>query len=185
MGVQTGAATVEISVAVPQKTSNSSIMWSSYTTPGYILKGLYFLLRDTCSPTFSAALFTIAGICKQPRHPSADEGLMKMWYPYKMEFYAATKKTDIMKFLSKWMELGNITLSEVTRTQKGKHSMFSRSHSYVDPCIKSLDLLAQLSDLIREINLCKCLHRNLQLVKEWRVSMLRHQRDVHITPFLL
>ncbi|KAL6035866.1 hypothetical protein STEG23_034850, partial [Scotinomys teguina] len=49
---------------------------------------------------------------KQPRCPSTEEWIRKMWYIYTMEYYAAEKNNDIMKFASKWMELENVILSE-------------------------------------------------------------------------
>ena len=48
--------------------------------------------RDTCTPVFIAALFVIARTWKQPRCPSADEWIIKLWYIYKMEYYSAIKK---------------------------------------------------------------------------------------------
>jgi hypothetical protein len=60
---------------------------------------------------FIAALFTIVKLWKQPRFPTTDEWIKKMWYLYPMEFYSATKKSEILSFASKWMELGNIILS--------------------------------------------------------------------------
>uniref|UniRef100_A0A8C6CXK4 Uncharacterized protein n=1 Tax=Moschus moschiferus TaxID=68415 RepID=A0A8C6CXK4_MOSMO len=48
--------------------------------------------RDTCTPMFIAALFTIARTWKQPRCPSADEWIKKLWYIYTMEYYSAIKK---------------------------------------------------------------------------------------------
>ncbi|KAL6073786.1 hypothetical protein STEG23_033638, partial [Scotinomys teguina] len=50
---------------------------------------------------------------KQPRCPSTEEWIRKMWYIYTMEYYAAEKNNDIMKFAGKWMKLENVTLSEV------------------------------------------------------------------------
>ncbi|KAL6040162.1 hypothetical protein STEG23_030404 [Scotinomys teguina] len=61
---------------------------------------------------FSAALFVIARTWKQPRCPSTEEWIRKMWYIYTMEYYAAEKNNDIMKFADKWMELENVILSE-------------------------------------------------------------------------
>jgi hypothetical protein len=54
---------------------------------------------------FIAALFTIAKLWKQPRCPTTDEWIKKMWYLYTMEFYSATQKNEILSFTSKWMEL--------------------------------------------------------------------------------
>jgi hypothetical protein len=67
---------------------------------------------------FIAALFTIAKLWKQPRCPTTDKWIKKMWYLYTMEFYAAMKKNEILSFAGKWMELENIILSEVSLAQK-------------------------------------------------------------------
>jgi hypothetical protein len=74
---------------------------------------------------FIAALFTTAKLWKQPRCPSPDEWIKKMWYLYTMEFYSAIKKNEILSFTSKQMELENIILSEVSQAQKTKTRMFS------------------------------------------------------------
>jgi hypothetical protein len=81
--------------------------------------------RGTCTPVFIAALFTIAKLWKQSRCPITDEWIKKMWYLYTIEFYSATKKNEVLSFASKWMELENITLSEVCQAQKTKNRMFS------------------------------------------------------------
>jgi hypothetical protein len=81
--------------------------------------------RGTCTPMFIAALFTIAKLWKQPRCPTTDEWIKKMWYLYTMEFYAAMKKNEMLSFTGKWMELENIILSEVSLAQKNKNPMFS------------------------------------------------------------
>jgi hypothetical protein len=70
---------------------------------------------------FTAALFTIAKLWKQPRYPTTDEWIKKMWYLYTMEFYSAMKKNEILSFTSKWMDLENIILSEVSPAQKAKN----------------------------------------------------------------
>jgi hypothetical protein len=61
--------------------------------------------KGTCKPMFIAALFTIAKLQKQPRCPTTDEWINKMWYLYTMEFHAAMKKNEMLSFASKWMEL--------------------------------------------------------------------------------
>jgi hypothetical protein len=61
----------------------------------------------------------------QPRCPTIDEWIKKMWYLYTMEFYAAMKKNKMLSFAGKWMELENIILSEVSLAQKTKNRMFS------------------------------------------------------------
>jgi hypothetical protein len=81
--------------------------------------------RGTCTPTFIAALFTIAKLWKQLRCPTTDEWIKKMWYPYTMEFYVAMKKNEMLSFAGKWMEMENIILSEVSLAQKTKNCIFS------------------------------------------------------------
>jgi hypothetical protein len=74
---------------------------------------------------FIAALFTVAKFWKQPRCPTTDEWIKKVWYLYKMEFYSAMKKNEILSFASKWMELENIILSKFSQTQKTKNHMWT------------------------------------------------------------
>jgi hypothetical protein len=74
---------------------------------------------------FIAVLFTIVKLWKQPRCPTTDECIKKMWYLYTMEFYSAMKKNEILSFASKWMNLQNIILSKVSQAQKTKDLMFS------------------------------------------------------------
>jgi hypothetical protein len=81
--------------------------------------------RGTCTPMFITALFTIAKLWKQPRCPTTDEWIKKMWYLYTMDFYSAMKRNEILLFSSKWMELVNIILNKVSQAQKTKNHMFS------------------------------------------------------------
>jgi hypothetical protein len=74
---------------------------------------------------FIAALFTVSKLWKQPRCSTTDRWIKKMWYLYTMKFYSAIKKNEILSFAGKWMELENITLSEVSQVQKAKNCMFS------------------------------------------------------------
>ena len=61
--------------------------------------------RDTCTPMFIATLFTRARTWKQPRCPSADEWIRKLWYIYKMEYYSVRKKDAFESVLMSWMKL--------------------------------------------------------------------------------
>ena len=67
---------------------------------------------------FTAALFTIARTWKQPRCPSADEWIIKLWYIYKMEYYSAIKKNAFESVLIKWMKLKPIIQIEVSQNKK-------------------------------------------------------------------
>jgi hypothetical protein len=59
--------------------------------------------RSTCTPMFTAALFTTAKFWKQTRCPTTDKWIKKLWYLYTMEFYSAMKKSEILSFVNKWM----------------------------------------------------------------------------------
>ena len=72
---------------------------------------------------FIAALFTIARTCKQPRCPSADEWLGKMWYIYTMEYYSAIEKSAFESVLMRWMKLEPIIQSEATQKEKHQYSI--------------------------------------------------------------
>ena len=89
--------------------------------PAIQLLGIYpdktVIRKDTCTPMFTAALFTIAKTWKQPKCPSTDEWIKKMWYIYTIEYYSAIKKNEIMPFATTWMEVDIITLSEVSQRQ--------------------------------------------------------------------
>ena len=79
---------------------------------------------------FIGAFFIIARSWKEPRCPSIEEWIQKMWYIYTMEYYSAIKNNEFMKFLGKWMELENVTLREVTKSQKKTHAMHSLISRY-------------------------------------------------------
>jgi hypothetical protein len=73
---------------------------------------------------FIAELFTIAKLWIQPRCPTINEGIKKMWYLYTIEFYLSMKKNEISSFPGKWVVLEN-HLREVSQAQKTKNRMFS------------------------------------------------------------
>ena len=84
--------------------------------------------RDMCIPMFITALFIIAKTWKQPRSPSADEWIRKLWYIYTMEYYSAIKKNAFESVLMRWMKLESVIQSEVS--QKGKHQYSIITHIY-------------------------------------------------------
>ena len=77
--------------------------------------------KDTCIPLFTAALFTIARTWKQPRCPSTDEWIKKLWYIYAMEYYSAIKRNSFESVLKRWMNLEPIIQSEVSQKEKDKY----------------------------------------------------------------
>ena len=81
--------------------------------------------RDTCIPMFFAALFIIARTWKQPRCPSADEWIRKLWYIYTMESYSATKRNTFESVLMRWMNLESIIQSEVSQKEKDKYRILT------------------------------------------------------------
>ena len=89
--------------------------------PAIALLGIYpqgtgvLFRRDTCTLTFIAALSTIAKVWKEPKCPSMDEWIKKMWYIYTMEYYSTIKKNEILPFATTWVELEGIMLSEISQ----------------------------------------------------------------------
>ena len=77
---------------------------------------------------FIAALFIIARTWKQPRCPSVDEWIRKLWSMYTMEYYSAIKKNTFESVLMRWMKLEPIIQSEVS--QKEKHQYSILTHIY-------------------------------------------------------
>ena len=84
--------------------------------------------KDTCTPMFTAALFTIARTWKQPKCPSTDEWIKKLWYIYTMEYYSAIKRNTFESVLMRWMNLEPIIQSEVSKKEKDKYP--SLTHTY-------------------------------------------------------
>ena len=84
--------------------------------------------KDTCMPLFFASLFTIARMWKQPRCPSTDEWIKKLWYIYTMEYYLAIKRNTFESVLMRWLNLEPVIQSEVS--QKEKDIYHSLRHIY-------------------------------------------------------
>ena len=84
--------------------------------------------KDTCTLTFIAALFAIAKTWKQPKCPSTEGWIKKMWYIYTMEYYSAIKKNEIPAFLATRMDLETIMLSEVSQTMRHQNQMLSLTY---------------------------------------------------------
>ena len=85
--------------------------------PAIPLLGIYpektIIQKESCITMFIAALFTIAITWKQPKCPSTDEWIKKMWYIYTMEYYSAIKGNEIELFVVRRMDLESVIQSEV------------------------------------------------------------------------
>ena len=124
--MRTGAATLENSMEVPQKIENRTILRPSNCTTRHLSKGYRCAVsKGHMHPMFIAALSTIAKGWKEPKCPSMDEWIKKMWYIDTMEYYLAIKKNEILPFAITWMELEGIMLSEISQSEKDKNHMTS------------------------------------------------------------
>ena len=74
---------------------------------------------------FIAAQFTITKCLKQPKCPSANEWIKKLWYIYTVGYYASERKKELLPFVTAWIELESIMLSEINQTVKSKYHMIS------------------------------------------------------------
>ena len=111
------AATMEDSMEIPLKTGIKPPCDPGITHLG-IQPEENKIEKDICTPVFIAALFTIARTWKQPRYPSTDEWIRKLWYIYTMEYYLAIKKNAFESVLMRWMNLEPIIQSEVSQKRE-------------------------------------------------------------------
>ena len=108
-----------------KKTRNKTTIWPSNSTPRNIPWGNQGWKRHSF-PLFIAALFAIARTWKQPRCPSTDEWIKKLWYIYTMECYSAIKRNTFEFFLMRWMNLEPIIQSEVSQKEKDKYHILMK-----------------------------------------------------------
>ena len=96
-------------------------MWSNNPTLGIYLQKNSWKIYLT--PIYITALFTIAKTQKQPKAPSTEDWIKKMWYTYlsNIEYYSAIKENEMMPFSATRMDPEIIILSEVSQTEKGKY----------------------------------------------------------------
>ena len=118
MGLQDATTTLESSLAVPQKLGMTLPEDHAIPLLGIYPENSSAYNKDTCSTMFVAALCIIARSWKEPRYPSMEEWIQKVWYIYTMEYYSAIKNNEFMNFLGKWLKLENTILSEVMQSQK-------------------------------------------------------------------
>ena len=120
---------MENSTEIPSKTRNKLPY-----NPTIPLLGIYpeetAIEKDTHTPVFTAALFTIARTWKQPRCPSIDEWIKELWYIYTKEYYSAIKRNVFESVLMRWMNLEPIIQNE--ESQKEKHQYSILMHIYME-----------------------------------------------------
>ena len=122
VGMKTSTATMENSVEIPKKLEIQLPFDLAIPLLG-IHTDKTRIERNTCTPMFITALFTIARTWKQPRCPSADERIQKLWYIYTMEYYSAIKKNAFGSALMRWMKLEPIIQSKVSQKEKHQYSI--------------------------------------------------------------
>ena len=97
--------------------------------PAIPLLGLYpgktIIQKESCTTMFTAALFTIARTWKQPKCPSSDEWIKKMWHIYTMEYYSSIERNEIELFVVSWIDLESVLQSEVSQKEKNKYRMLT------------------------------------------------------------
>ena len=97
--------------------------------PAIPLLGIYpektIIQEESCTKMFIAALFTIARTWKQPKCPSTDEWIKKMWHINKMEYYSAIKRNEIELYVVRWMDPESVIQSEVSQKEKNKYRMLT------------------------------------------------------------
>ena len=100
--------------------------------PAIPLLGIYpeetKIEKDTCIPVYTEALFTIARTWKQPRCPSTDEWIKKLWYIYTMEYYSVIKRNTFESVLMRWMNLEPIIQSKESQKEKNKYHTLVLMH---------------------------------------------------------
>ena len=77
--------------------------------------------KDTCTPVFVTALFTIAKAQKQTKCPSKERWIKKMWFIYTVEYYSAMKRNKTVPFAEMWMDLETVIQSEVNQKENNRY----------------------------------------------------------------
>ena len=95
--------------------------------PAIPLLGIYpektIIQKESCTTMFTAVL--LARTWKQPKCPSTDEWIKKLWHIYTMEYYSAIKRNKIGLFVVRWMDLEAVIQSEVSQKEKNKYRMLT------------------------------------------------------------
>ena len=93
--------------------------------PAILILGIYpektIIQKESCTTMFTAALFTIARTWKQPKCPSTEEWIKKMWHIHTMEYYSAIKGNETELSVVRWMDLESVIQSEASQKEKNKY----------------------------------------------------------------
>ena len=102
--------------------------------PAIPLLGIYpeepIIQKESFTTMFIAVLFTIARTWKQPKCPSTDEWIKKMWHIYAMEYCSAIKRNEIESFVVRLMDIESVIQSEVNQKEKNKYHMLTHIYIY-------------------------------------------------------
>ena len=103
--------------------------------PAIPLLGIYpektIIQKESCSTMFVARLFPIARTRKQPKCPSTDEWIKKMWHRYTMEYYSTIKRNEIELFVVRWKDLESVIQNEVSQKEENKYRMLTHIYGIV------------------------------------------------------
>ena len=124
VGMQTSTATMENSMEIPLKIANRTAFQPSNPTARHTHQGNQNWKRHVY-PNVHRSTVIRARKWKQPRCPSADEWIRKLWYTYTMEYYSAIKKNTFESVLMRWMKLELIIQSEVSQKEKNQYSILT------------------------------------------------------------
>ena len=122
VGMQTSIATMECSMEIPLKTGNRTAIWPSNPTAGHAHQGNQNWKRHVYPSVHHSTVYNSV-TWKQPRCPSADEWIKKLWYIYTMEYYSAIKNNTFDSVLMRWMKLKPIIQTEVSQKEKHQYSI--------------------------------------------------------------
>ena len=118
VGMQTGAATVENSMELPQKIKNGTALRPSDPTSENVSEEPKILMQKNIStPMFIAVLFTIPKTCKQPKCPSVYKWIKKAAVHNGILLGYKKKRKKTLSFATAWMDLKNIVLSEISQSE--------------------------------------------------------------------
>ena len=133
--------------SLKKKSRNKNTIWSSSPTSG-LIPSENPIQKDTCTPVFIAALFTVARKWKQPRCPLTDGWIKKMWYIYTMEYNSTIKMNKVESVILRWTNLEPVIQSEVSQKEKDTYVYRISKNSTDEPIYrKGMETQTRRTDL--------------------------------------